>query len=120
MRWSLFLKTLESKPDGRTGMDEAFRCTSVSSKAQGWGARGGGLGGFKEESEQKRFVGKESWGSIPQKEMQTHIHMWGQTDPFQESQDVCVRFAFDRREDQTLGGEDLPTLPASRRSQSSF
>ena len=101
-------------------MDEALRCMSVSSEAQGWEARGGGLGGFKEESGQERFVGKESWGSIPQKEMQTHVHMWGQTDPFQESQNVCVRFAFDRREDQILGGEDLPTLPASRRSQSSF
>lgn len=114
------MRTLESKPDGRTGMDEAWKCTTVSSEAQGREARGGGLGGFKQESLDKSDLQGRKAGEAFQAEGDTNAHMWGQTDPLQESQDVCVWFASDRREDETLGGEDLPTLPASRRSQSSF
>ena len=88
VRWSLFLKTLESEPDGRTGTDEALGCTSVSGEAQGWEARAGGLGGFKQEPGQKRFVGQESWGSIPGR--RRHQHICGDRRTHSRSFRTCV------------------------------
>ena len=80
----------------------------MSSEAQGREAREGSLRGFEQESLDKSDLQGRKAGEAFQAEGDTNAHMWGQTDPLQESQDVCVRFASDRREDETLGGEDLP------------
>ena len=86
--------------------------------------RGGRLGEVVWEASSRSLDKSDLWGRKAGKAFQaegdTNAHIWRQTDPLQEFQDVCVWFAFNRREDQTLGGEDLPTLPASRHSQSSF